>query len=231
MEARNIAFYKFVPLPKPHGLCDEILSKSQALNLLGTVLLAEEGINGMLAGSPEKAIEFESWLKKYEVFNDLKFKVTLSKNIPFKKLKVRVKSEILTLGFDEIRPQFEKVPYISSQELRQALDNKDDITLIDIRNHFEYEYGHFENAEDPNTKSFKEFATYAQNLSLDKKKKIVTYCTGGIRCEKGSLLLKKAGFENVYQLDGGILDYLAQFPDGRHFEGRCFVFDEREVLS
>jgi len=204
---------------------------AKSLKLKGTVLIAEEGINGMLSGSEEHVCSFEKKLLSDPNFKDISFKVSHSPSIPFKKLLVKVKAEILTLGLKDIQPHLERADYISPRELCETLNKNEAVTLIDVRNNFEVEHGTFTGALNPKTKSFSEFSKFVENLDLKKTEKIVTFCTGGIRCEKGALLLQKAGYTNVFQLHGGILEYFSQIKGGAHFRGDCFVFDERELVD
>jgi UPF0176 protein len=232
MEAiRNIAFYKFIDLENPELLRGVLLKECEALRLKGTILLAHEGINAMLAGADREVQVFENFITNDLRFNDVLIKRSFSKRIPFKKLMIKVKPEVLTLGLPEIRPQSGKANYIKPEEFNHALNNHEDITLVDVRNDFEVQWGTCEGALNPRTKSFSEFSHFGKNLAVDKEKKIVTFCTGGIRCEKGALILKEYGFKNVYQLEGGILEYFSKIPNSSHFKGECFVFDEREALD
>jgi UPF0176 protein len=231
MKARNIAFYKFIALEKPEELRETLLKWARMLALKGTVLMATEGINGMLSGKDSAVQDFESKIRSDQRFSDLLFKVSFSETVPFKKLLIKVKPEVLTLGLDFIQPHKERAPYVTPEELCAGLAHNENIKLIDIRNNFEVEHGSFKGAINPKTKSFSEFPKFAENLDLPKDQKIVTFCTGGIRCEKGALILKKAGFTNVFQLEGGILEYFSKTKGGPFFEGNCFVFDERELLT
>jgi len=231
MEARNIAFYKFVLIDNPQTLCEKLGQVIRSLGLKGTLLIATEGINGMLSGLDENIRNFEKELKKDPRFSDILIKVSYSKKIPFQRLRVKVKSEVLTLGLKEIDPTQESMPYIKPQELKDALDQGEDLVLVDVRNDFEVNYGTFKGAINPGTKSFSQFPEFAKNLKVEKKRRIVTFCTAGIRCEKGALILKNAGFKNVFQLEGGILEYFSSNKGAPHFSGKCFVFDERELLN
>ena len=162
-------------------------------------------------------------------FESIRFHETYSEFVPFQRLKVKLKKEIITIRHPNTTPDAEhRAPSISPEELKQWLDEKRDITLLDTRNEYEISEGAFENAVNPHIQHFTELAGAVENL--DKKKPMVMYCTGGIRCEKAALLLQEQGFENVYQLDGGILGYFAKVG-GAHYEGRCFVFDERVALD
>jgi len=234
MESRekiaNIAFYRFVEIGDPTLVKDFFLQLCRFYDLKGTILVAPEGINGMLAGLQKQIDRFIESFKKDDRFSDVLIKWSFSKDVPFKRLLVKVKKEILTLRAAHIEPSIQKGEYIQAHDLQSRLENGEEVVLIDVRNDFEVEYGTFKGAVNPKTKSFSEFSKFAKSLKLDKQKKIVTFCTGGIRCEKGSALLKKEGFTNVSQLEGGILEYLSKTP-GTFFEGACFVFDERIALD
>ena len=163
-------------------------------------------------------------LKKNKLFKDIKFKHTISKIHPFKKTIVRVRKEIVTSGLKVNLNK--KAEYVSPKELNNIIDKQKDIILLDARNNYESKIGKFKNALTPNIETFKQFKKIKKDLLKFKNKKIITYCTGGVRCEKASAFLKENGFKNVFQLEGGILNYIEKFPD-KHFEGRCFVFDNR----
>jgi len=231
MEASNIAFYKFVPISDPQELCEKISKGLKNLGIKGTLLIAPEGINGMLAGTKKSIEGWMQDLKSDSRFSDILVKASYSKKIPFRNLKVKVKEEVLTLGMPEIVPFKENIPYIEPTVLKKALDRGEKLILIDIRNDFEVNFGTFKGAINPRTKSFSEFPEFAKKLDLERSARIVTFCTGGIRCEKGAIVLRRAGFENVSQLEGGILGYFSANNGAPHFLGKCFVFDERELLD
>jgi UPF0176 protein len=226
----NLAFYKFVPIGNPAEMRCGLYEKCLDLGLKGTILVAEEGINGMIAGPVVAAEKFAERLTLDPRFTDLVFKRTYSKKTPFKRLLVKVKKEIVTfrqLGIDVPR---DKAPYVKPAEFRKWLESDNEMILIDTRNDFEVQMGTFKGAVNPGIPSFAKFPQFVQEKLQDLRgKKIVTFCTGGIRCEKATAYLAKEGFENVYQLEGGILEYLNQ-TSGEHFEGKCFVFDDRITL-
>lgn len=225
----NIAAYKFVSLDNLPSLQQDI--KTAARNLCGTVLLSPEGINIMLAGSPEDIRNFQTYLKTKPELSDLYYKESECELKPFKRLLIKIKKEIIAFGIPSVDPIHEKAPYITAQELKQKLDNHEDIYILDTRNDYEIAEGKFENAQDLNIHHFRDFPEAAKNLpEALKNKTVVTYCTGGIRCEKAALLLQQYGFKDVYQLENGILEYFLQCGDA-HYEGKCYVFDERVSLS
>jgi UPF0176 protein len=238
---KNIAFYKFVKIDEPAVLRDELVSSCRSLELKGTILIAPEGINGMLAGPAENISKFEKIfmnqkssteaINKGGRFDGVIFKRSDSEKIPFKRLLVKVKKEILTLRMQNVDPAKITGAYVKPQELEEWLNRGEDIVLVDTRNQFEVQYGTFKNAVDPKIKSFGQFPDFARNkLGKDKNKKIVTFCTGGIRCEKATAVMLDLGFKNVYQLEGGILEYFAK-TQAKHWRGTCFVFDERIALD
>ena len=227
---KNISFYKFAFIEDPARLEGAFEENCKRLKLLGTLLIAGEGINGMLAGPIESIDEMITIIKSESCLSDIIFKETFSEIVPFKKLNVKVKEQILTLRTADLGFPFKAAPYIKPKELRALFSSGSDICLVDARNAFEIKAGSFKGAINPDTKNFSEFPEFVKkNADRLKNKKVVTYCTGGIRCEKASALLLQSGVEDVYQLEGGILEYLSQ-TDGDFFEGECFVFDDRLTL-
>lgn len=228
MQILNIAGYKFTMLDDLDYLKTLILSQCQVLQLKGTVLLSSEGINISLAGQIEKARLFIDFIKKQTPFKDLIFHETFSKNLPFQRLKVKTKKEIITFHQPQISPVTRRAPALSPQEFKHWMDEKRDITILDTRNDFEINFGTFSNATNLQLKNFTDFVNVSNKISNDKP--IVMFCTGGIRCEKAALYLIDQGFSQVYQLDGGILGYFKNVG-GEHFNGECFVFDERVKID
>jgi UPF0176 protein len=227
----NIAFYRFVEIHDPSSLRETLLSLCKELGLRGTILLATEGVNAMLAGEDTSIITFLTYLEADERFKSMLIKRSYSPTQPFKRLLVKVKNEILALREPRVNPTKLTGKYIKPQELREWFEKGEDFILLDTRNDFEVQRGTFKDAINPKTSSFGQFPKFVQNnLENLKNKKVVTFCTGGIRCEKATNLMLQAGLENVYQLEGGILEYFSQ-TDGKYFEGSCFVFDERVALN
>jgi len=236
----NISAYKFVTLPDAALLRDRAMALCQASGLKGTVLLAEEGINLFLAG-PEQAVrDFVAWLQSDARFADVIPKESWSETVPFHKMLVKVKSEIIRMNHPTIRPDVEgaegRAPAVDAPTLKRWLDQgRDDegreVVTLDTRNGFEVDFGTFEGAIDWRLGKFSEFPDQVLAHKDDfAGKTVVSFCTGGIRCEKAALYMAEAGVENVYQLDGGILKYF-ELTGGQHYRGDCFVFDEREVLG
>lgn len=232
----NISAYKFVALADTARWRERIHARAQGDALKGSVLLADEGINLCLAGAEGAVRDFVAWLRTQEPLADLPVKESWSAEVPFGKLRVKVKPEIIRMNRLGIRPQVRRAPAVDAQTLARWLDaGRDDagreVALLDTRNAFEVDHGRFRGAHDWRTARFSEFpqALLAHRAELEGKT-VVTYCTGGIRCEKAALLMAQEGVANVLQLDGGILKYFEE-TGGRHFEGDCFVFDERELLD
>jgi UPF0176 protein len=227
-----IAFYKFVPLPDFEELKPKLKSNLAAIGVKGTILLAPEGINGMLGGSQEQINQALAELHSDERFADLEHKVSYTEKTPFEKLKVRLKREIVALGVPTVNPLTKVGTYIKPKDWN-ALITDPEVIVIDTRNDFEYEYGTFKNAIDPKTEYFRDFPKFVANeLDPQKHKRVAMFCTGGIRCEKATSYLLDQGFENVYHLQGGILKYLEEIPKEESlFEGNCFVFDDRISLD
>ncbi len=222
------AFYKFVPLDDYESLKPPLLEAMKAHNIWGTIILAHEGINGGMAGLPEEMIRLYDYLRADPRFHDLVFKETWHDIMPFEKAKVKLRKEIVTLGVPELDPLKQTGVRVTPQEWNELIADPN-VVVVDTRNHYEVEFGTFKNAIDPHTENFRDFPAYVQEHLLDKKdKKIAMFCTGGIRCEKSTAYLKSLGFEDVYQLEGGILNYFKNIPTEEScWEGRCFVFDER----
>ncbi len=232
----NVSAYKFVSLADPVAWRDGVRAQAQARALLGTVLLAEEGINLFMAGAPSEMGSFLLWLRSQAPFSDLATKESESDELPFGKLIVKVKPEIIRMNHPLIRPQVARAPAVDANTLARWLDTGHDdsgraVVMLDTRNAFEVDHGRFKGAHDWRIAKFSDFpaALLAHRDELEGKT-VVSYCTGGIRCEKAALLMREVGLDNVLQLEGGILQYF-KGVGGRHFDGDCFVFDGREALS
>jgi UPF0176 protein len=231
MQVLNVAAYRFVALGALDARRGELRSHCSELKLKGTVLLSPEGINLFLAGAESSIRALQSRLAEDPALADLEYKESWSAHQPFKKMLVKLKAEIVPLGLNNVAPANALAPRVSASELRAWLDAERELVLLDVRNAFEVARGTFRRAVDLGLCNFRDFSDAAERLPEQlKRKTIVTFCTGGIRCEKAAPLLLKKGFERVYQLDGGILKYFEQCG-GRHFEGECFVFDQREALD
>lgn len=228
MQTLNIASYKFITLDNLPELRVSLLNECEALKLKGTILLSPEGINVTLAGKITAITAFKTYLTADPRFNDIAFKESYSATQPFKRLKVKLKQEIITFRLPEIRPEIQRAPAISPQQFKQWLDEGRELTILDTRNDYEIELGTFMGATQLHIQDFCEFPKAVENLPT--KKPIVLFCTGGVRCEKAGLHLLNKGFREVYQLDGGILNYFSTIG-AAHYKGACFVFDERIALQ
>ncbi|MBX9872298.1 MAG: sulfurtransferase [Burkholderiaceae bacterium] len=232
----NISAYKFVPLPDAPALREQLHTRATALELKGTVLLAEEGINLFLAG-PEAAVRrFVDELRQDARLQDLLPKESWSARQPFRKMLVKVKREIIRMNHPTIRPAAGRAPAVPAATVKRWLDQGHDdagrpVVTLDTRNAFEVDHGSFEGAIDWRIDKFSDFpaALLAHKDELAGKT-VVSFCTGGIRCEKAAIYMQEAGVEYVYQLEGGILKYFEE-TGGAHYRGDCFVFDERETLG
>lgn len=231
MQFINLAGYKFVALDGLPELRSVLASRCRALGLKGTILLSPEGINAFVAGTAQACARFQAFVREDPRLADLRFKESLSDYPPFRRMLVKIKKEIITLRVPGVDPAAHRAPTVSPRELKRWLDQGRDLVLLDTRNAFEVETGSFRNAVHLNLKSFGDFPGAVDRLSAEMRDKmIVTFCTGGIRCEKAAPVLIGKGFREVYQLDGGILQYFEDCGDA-HFEGRCFVFDQRNALD
>lgn len=226
------AFYKFVAIENIEKLRDSLQKLCDENTIRGTILLAREGINSTICGDEDSLHRVLDILKNDARFADWKVKFSRHDEQPFARLKVKIKAEIVTLGMPEISPTQRVGTYVKPQDWN-ALIAQGDVLVIDTRNNYEVEIGTFQTAQNPQTRSFRQFPDWVEEkLDVDKSTKIAMFCTGGIRCEKASSLLLQRGFENVYHLEGGILGYLEEVaPDESLFDGECFVFDERVALN
>jgi UPF0176 protein len=224
-----ISFYKYVNIEDPETLMKEHLNWCVENGLKGKVYLAKEGISGSIFGNDESTSKYKNHLKSYKIFEDVWFKETVTDNIAFSKMHVRVKEEIVNSGLPSTKLEH-TAPRITPEQLLKFYDDKKDFIIVDARNWYESKIGKFKNAITPQITHFREWPKVVESLSAYKDKTIVTYCTGGIRCEKASAYLREQGFKDVYQIDGGILNYILQFPD-TYWEGGMFVFDDRRVFE
>ena len=222
-----ILFYKYVRIAEPESFAAEQRALCSSLGLKGRVLIAEEGINGTLGGPLDAINQYVTQFHGDTRFADVAIKVSHGETGTFPKLVVKVRREIVTLGAGPITP--EQGNQLSPAAWKQMMENDPNAVLLDIRNRFESDAGRFEGAVVCEIENFRELPDYVDKLEELKPKKILMYCTGGIRCEKASALLRSRGFENVFQLHGGILTYQDQFGN-EHWQGECFVFDQRMTV-
>ena len=226
----NIAGYRFVDLPDRDELREPFREACQKNRLLGTILLSTEGINFFLCGDQAGIDGFLNYLESDERFVDIPLKISHSEKLAFRRMNVRLKKEIISMGMDEIRPAQYTGDAISPTEFKHWLDEGRDITILDTRNDYEIRIGTFENAVDLDISTFRTFPDAVANSDLDKEKTVVMFCTGGIRCEKASALMLNQGFQDVRQLEGGVLGYFEEVG-GAHWNGDCFVFDRRVAVD
>ena len=226
------ALYKFVTLENFQSLRQPLHDVMETNQVRGTLLLANEGINGTIAGNRTGIDKVLTWLRTDNRLADIDTKESFTDTLPFNRTKVKLKKEIVTLGIEGIDPKRVVGTYVEPSNWNQLISDPE-VILIDTRNDYEYQVGTFKNAINPNTESFREFPAYvSKHLDPEKHKKVAMFCTGGIRCEKSTAFLKEQGFEEVYHLKGGILKYLEEVPaDETLWEGECFVFDERVTVN
>ncbi|MEZ5911175.1 MAG: rhodanese-related sulfurtransferase [Paracoccaceae bacterium] len=222
------ALYHFTPFPEPAALREALLRTCQATNVRGTLLLAREGINGTIAGDRAGLDTVLAYIRALPGCADLEWKESPAAKMPFGRMKVRIKREIVTMGQPDIDPRAGTGTYVDPADWN-ALISAPDVVVIDTRNDYEVEIGTFEGAIDPKTRSFREFpAWWQENRDRFHNKRIAMFCTGGIRCEKSTNYLKGLGEAEVYHLKGGILKYLEEVPETESlWNGACFVFDQR----
>ena len=236
MEFLNISAYRFVELDDLADLRERLRKACAAAGLKGTILLAPEGINLFLAGLPDRLLAWLESLRTDPRFAALEAKQSWSDHQPFNRMLVKLKKEIITMRQPQVRPIGVRAPAVKPAELKRWLDAGHDdagreVVLLDTRNAFEVQIGSFEHAIDPGIRSFGEFPDRLAALSPSlQDKTVVTFCTGGIRCEKAVLYMQDQGLDHVYQLDGGILKYFEEVG-GAHYRGDCFVFDRRVALT
>ena len=225
-------FYKFVTISEIEAKREQILAFCQNNQVKGTIILAKEGINGTIAASSKAIATVLAYLRTIPGLTDLEHKESTSPKLPFVRLKVKIKSEIVTLGIPEVNPTQQVGIYVAPQDWNQII-NDPEVVVIDTRNDYEVEIGSFQRAKNPNTESFRDFPKYvAKNLDPKQHSKVAMFCTGGIRCEKASSYMLSQGFKEVYHLQGGILKYLENVPpEESMWSGECFVFDERVAVK
>ena len=226
------AMYKFVALEDYEQLRAPLLAKMEEQGIKGTLLLAAEGINGTVSGTRNGIDNLLAWLNADSRLNPISTKESLHEEQPFYRTKVKLKKEIVTMGVEGIDPRQTVGTYVKPQQWN-ALISDPEVFVVDTRNDYEIEIGTFKHAIDPNTKTFREFPQYVkENMDPAKHKKVAMFCTGGIRCEKSTAYMKEQGFEEVYHLEGGILQYLEDVPkEDSLWEGDCFVFDNRVAVN
>ena len=227
----NIAGYRFVDLPDRDELRTPMINACDSSDLRGTILLAHEGINFFLAGTQHGVDDFLAFLDSDVRFLDIPLKISHTDYQPFNRMNVRLKKEIISIGMDDVQPAVFTGDSIAPKEFKQWLDDGKTVTILDTRNDYEIRLGTFENAMDLDITSFRAFPAAVKAMPEGlKDTPVVMFCTGGIRCEKASVVMLEAGFKDVRQLEGGILGYFEQVG-GSHWNGDCFVFDHRVALT
>ncbi|HKL64260.1 MAG TPA: rhodanese-related sulfurtransferase [Woeseiaceae bacterium] len=228
-----VSFYRFVALPQYRELRDPLLAAGRQRGLLGTVLLAPEGINATLAGGHEELQSLLAWLGGRDGLGQLQGRWSRAHEAPFRRFRVRLRSEIVSLGRPDVDAAATTGERVAPAEWNRLIADPDTL-VIDTRNRYEIDVGRFPGAMDPGTDSFRDFPVFVrERLAGERDRPIAMYCTGGIRCEKATAMMRALGFERVYQLEGGILGYLDEMsgsPDNR-WEGECFVFDSRVAVD
>lgn len=226
-----LLYYNFQPIEDTGRFCEDHKRACRDLNIKGRIYVASEGLNGTVAGTSEQTESYKSYLRNIPGFGDTEFKEDVADFIPFRKLIVKTRPEIVSLKVPEpVVPGIQGGRHLKPHEWRSLLESDEDYVLIDVRNNYESRIGHFEGAVNPDVENFYDFPEWLENASIAKDKKVLMYCTGGIRCEKFSALMKNNGYRDVNQLEGGILRY-AHEENGAHFKGKCFVFDDRLAVS
>lgn len=223
-------FYKFIHLKDLETIRAKLKEAAQQNDVRGLIILGAEGINSTVCAPSRENLEaFKNFIRSEFQAPDLMFKHSSSETLPFRRFVVKIRDEIVTLGTPELFPDAEKNHHLSSEEWNQVLKEENDFLLVDTRNWYETKIGTFKGAVNPGIDKFTEFPEWLEKQNYDKSKKLLIFCTGGIRCEKGILDLQRMGYHNVYQLEGGILKYLEDKPHDQ-FEGECFVFDHRVAV-
>jgi len=217
-------FYKYVKINNVDEFQQEHLEYCNLLGLKGRIMVGEEGINGGISGSKEQINKYKKEITKNPLFSDMEFKDQITNKRAYRKMFVRLRKEIV--AFEAEVDLKKTADYVTPKEFKEILDNKEDVVLVDMRNDYEFLVGKFKDARTISMHNFRELPDKLSEIEDLKEKRVITYCTGGIRCEKASAFLKENGFKNVFQLKGGILSYAKKFPD-TYWEGKCFVFDDR----
>lgn len=226
------ALYHFVTLEDYQALRTPLYDFLIEHDIKGTLLLAQEGINGTVAGSPSSIDKLHLWLRSDERLKDLRTKESFDEHMPFYRTRVKLKKEIVTMGVTGIDPNRVVGTYVKPEDWNELISDPE-VTIIDTRNDYEVAIGSFKNAINPDTETFRQFPEYVKNnMDPGKQKKVAMFCTGGIRCEKSTAFLKEQGFDEVYHLQGGILKYLESIPQEESlWDGECFVFDNRVSVN
>lgn len=232
MSYEILLYYKYIDIPNPEELVDAHKEFGKKHNLKGRVIIAHEGINGTLEGTLEDSLAYQEWLKSNTLFSDIWFKKSPGTGEAFPRWSVKLRSEIVSLhlGEEDFSPTKLTGKRVDADTLHLWLEEGKDIEIIDMRNDYELEVGRFDKTNSINLDNFRDLKQKIKDLKDKKDKTIVSVCTGGVRCEKATGFLVKNGFDDVYQLDGGIVTYMEKYPKG-HFKGKLYVFDNRVVMG
>ena len=225
-----ILFYKFGNIKNSEKFKEAQRKIAESFSLKGRILIAEQGVNSTLEGTTKDIKNYIKKLKSTKFFKDVVFKESRGTGTGFTKLKVKVRPEIVTLGVGQLNVKKDTAPTVTAEKLEKMYKKNEDFVVLDLRNDFEVEAGYFEKTVNPKLRNFRDLSKTIKELEYLKNEKIVAVCTGGIRCEKATVLLKKEGFKNLYQLKDGIHTYIKKFP-GKRFKGSLFVFDNRMTTS
>lgn len=223
---RIILFYKFTPIEEPERACEEARVLAKGHRLTGRILIAKEGINATLEGTREDIEAYKQAFTKQKGFEDVCFKESDGTGLAFSKLMVKIRDEVVTLGAGSFDIANETAQELSADELDRWYEDGEDFVVLDLRNNYEIQAGYFENTVHPDLQNFRDLPSKIKEIEHVKPKKVIAVCTGGIRCEKATCLLKREGFTNLYQLKDGIHTYIERHP-GKRFKGTLFVFDNR----
>lgn len=226
------AFYKFIAMDAARlaEVRERFENFAESQGLKGLIVMGQEGVNATVSGTREVIEAFKACLAETFPGTEIPFKDSLAPKIPFARFKIDVRPEIITTKDLSISSEESKGTHLTPTEWHTMIESDPDVVVVDTRNDYETEIGVFQGAIDPKIKKFSDFQAFVEQGGLPKDKKLLMYCTGGIRCEKAVPEVKRLGYENVYQLEGGILKYLEEYPDG-YFEGECFVFDHRVAVD
>jgi UPF0176 protein len=227
------SFYRFLDLDNTESFRDDLQALCDERDVLGTILVAAEGFNGTICGREESILGVFNWMEqRLALDTSVEARWTDASEAPFRRMRVRIKKEIVTLGRPDILPYRKTGTYVPPEKWNELIENPD-VILIDTRNHYEVEVGTFPRAMDPGTDSFRQFPEFASQLATTSRDRpLAMFCTGGIRCEKATALMLELGFEEVYHLQGGILNYLTEMPEEENrWRGECFVFDTRVAVD
>ncbi|GAB5410388.1 MAG: rhodanese-related sulfurtransferase [Balneolaceae bacterium] len=223
-----ILYYNFTPIKDAERFCKEHKNFCQELGLKGRIYISTEGLNGTAAGTKKQIESYKEFVCSLSGFENTEFKQDQSEYIPFAKLICKLRDEIVALHKEDLDPK-NGGNHLMPNEWRKVMESGEEYVMIDVRNNYESKIGHFKGALKPDLENFYDFPEWLEKAQIPKDKKVLMYCTGGIRCEKFSVLMKDEGWDDVNQLHGGILNY-AKEEEGAHFEGKCFVFDDRLVV-